>query len=133
MSDEIHLPPGLIGEASVTVTAENTAAALGSGSVNVFSTPAMIALMEAAAINAVADHLPDGLTTVGISLNVKHMAATPIGMTVKARATLKLVEGRRLEFEISAWDPLERIGEGTHERFIVDHARFEARVQKKAD
>ena len=111
MSDEIHLLPGLIGEASVTVTAENTAAALGSGSVNVFSTPAMIALMEAAAI----------------------MAATPVGLTVKARATLKLVEGRRLEFEISAWDPLERIGEGIHERFIVDHARFEARVQQKAD
>ena len=88
MSDEIHLPPGLIGEASVTVTAENTAAALGSGSVNVFSTPAMIALMEAAAIHAVQDHLPDGLTTVGINLNVNHMAATPVGLTVKARAKI---------------------------------------------
>jgi predicted thioesterase len=131
MSDELDLQPGLQGEASVLVTEDNTAAALGSGSVNVFSTPAMIALMEAAAIHAVQDHLPGGLTTVGISLDIQHMAATPVGWTVKARATLKRVDGRRLEFEVSAWDPEERIGAGTHARFVVDQARFEKRVQGK--
>ena len=77
------LQPGLTGTASAIVTADLTAAALGSGSVDVYSTPALIALLEAAAINALAGHLPDGQTTVGTALDVKHLAATPVGINVK--------------------------------------------------
>ncbi len=125
------LEPGLTGEASITVTDDLTATALGSGSVNVYSTPALIALFEAAAIHALEGHLAEGYTSVGISLDVRHLAATPVGLTVRARATLKVIDGRRLVFDVSAWDPVERIGEGTHERFIVDRQRFEDRVRAK--
>ncbi len=125
------LQPGLTGTASAIVTADLTAAALGSGSVDVYSTPAMIALLEAAAIDAVQSHLDDGQTSVGTSLNVKHMSATPVGMAVNATAILKEIDGRRLVFEVSASDEVELIGQGTHERFIVDRARFEQRVRDK--
>jgi fluoroacetyl-CoA thioesterase len=125
------LQPGLTGTASVTVTADLTAAALGSGNVDVYSTPALIALLEAAAISALAGHLADGQTSVGTALDVRHLAATPVGMTVTATATLTAVEGRRLVFDVSASDDVELIGQGTHERFIVDQARFEDRVRNK--
>jgi fluoroacetyl-CoA thioesterase len=125
------LQPGLTGTASITVTADLTAAALGSGNVDVYSTPALIALIEAAAINALAGHLGDGQTSVGTALNVKHLAATPVGMNVIATATLTAVDGRRLVFDISASDEVELIGRGTHERFIVDQARFEQCVRDK--
>lgn len=128
----LPLEPGLTGEASVTVTDNLTAAALGSGNVDVFSTPALIALLEAAAIDALKGRLSAGQTTVGISLSVRHLAATPVGLTVRARAILKAIDGRRLVFDVSAWDPVERVGEGTHERFIVDRARFEERARTKA-
>jgi predicted thioesterase len=91
----------------------------------------MIALLEAAAIDALRSRLGDGQTSVGTSLNVKHMAATPVGMTVYAVATLKEVDGRRLVFDVSASDAVELIGQGTHERFIVDRERFEKRVRDK--
>jgi fluoroacetyl-CoA thioesterase len=125
------LQPGLTGTASGTVTADLTAAALGSGNVNVYSTPALIALLEAAAINALDGHLDEGQTSVGTSLDVKHTSATPVGMSVQATATLREIDGRRLVFEVSASDEVELIGQGTHERFIVDQARFEARVRGK--
>jgi fluoroacetyl-CoA thioesterase len=125
------LQPGLTGTASVTVTGDLTAAALGSGNVDVYSTPALIALLEAAAINALEGHLADGQTSVGTALNVKHLAATPVGMSVQATATLKEIDGRRLVFDVSASDDVEPIGQGTHERFVVDQARFEERVRKK--
>lgn len=131
MSDASTLEPGLTGEVSITVTGDLTAAALGSGSVDVYSTPAMIALLEAAAIKALEGRLAEGFTSVGISVDVKHLAATPVGMTVRARALLKAIDGRRLVFEVSAWDPVERIGEGTHERFIVDYQRFMDRIRSK--
>jgi fluoroacetyl-CoA thioesterase len=125
------LQPGLTGQASAIVTADNTARALGSGNVDVYSTPAMIALLEAAAINALDGHLDDGQTSVGTRLDVNHTSATPIGMAVKASATLKEVDGQRLVFEVSASDEVEVIGEGIHERFIVDRERFEQRVRDK--
>jgi predicted thioesterase len=125
------LQPGLTGQATEIVTDNLTAAALGSGSVNVYSTPAMIALLEAAAIMALKGHLSEGQTSVGTALNVKHLAATPVGMKVTATATLKEVDGRRLVFEVSASDEVELIGEGTHERFLIDQARFEERIRKK--
>jgi fluoroacetyl-CoA thioesterase len=126
------LQPGLTGTASVTVTADLTAAALGSGSVDVYSTPSLIALLEAAAINALAGRLPDGQTSVGTALNIKHLAATPVGMSVQATATLREVDGRRLVFGVSASDEAELISEGTHERFIVNRDRFEERVRNKS-
>lgn len=122
------LETGIMGEASIEVTEDLTAAALGSGNVNVFSTPAMIALMEEAAVHALNGRLEEGQTSVGTSLNIKHLAATPIGVMVKAQATLKEIDGRRLVFDVSASDSYEPIGEGTHERFIVDLARFESKV-----
>lgn len=131
MSDALTLQPGLVGEASLTVTDTMTAAALGSGNVEAFSTPALIALLEAAAIDALKGRLPEGQTSVGTMLNVRHLAATPVGMAVTARATLKEIDGRRLVFDVEAWDAVERIGEGTHERFIVTRARFEERVRGK--
>ncbi len=122
------LETGIMGEASIEVTEDLTAAALGSGNVNVFSTPAMIALMEEAAVKSLTGRLEEGQTSVGTSLTVKHLAATPVGVSVKAQATLIEIDGRRLVFEVSASDSYEKIGEGTHERFIVDLARFESKV-----
>jgi len=133
MSDSTSAPlaPGLTGEATVRVSETHTAAALGSGNVNVFSTPALIALLEAAAIAALDGHLPPGQTSVGKHLDVRHLAATPVGMTVRATATLIQVDGRRLVFAVEAHDDVEQVGAGTHERFVVDKARFEARVTAK--
>lgn len=123
--------PGLTGTATVTVTDDLTAHAYASGTVAVYATPAMIALIEAAAVAALEGHLPDGHTSVGTHLDVQHTAATPVGMQVTATATLKEVDGRRLVFEVSASDAVEPIGSGTHTRFIVDRARFEDRVNTK--
>lgn len=123
--------PGLIGESETTVTDANTAEAVGSGGVAVFSTPMMIALMEMAALNATAPHLAPGETTVGVGVNIKHMAATPRGMKVRAVARLEQVEGRKLVFTVEAFDAVEKIGEGTHERAIVGLERFIARVEQK--
>ncbi len=131
MSDSARLEPGLTGQASTVVTEDKTADALGSGNVKVYATPSMIALLEAAAIQALHSHLGEGQTSVGTSLNVRHVSATPVGMTVTAAATLKEVDGRRLVFEVSAADEVEVIGQGTHERFIVERERFEKRVREK--
>jgi len=131
MSDSSTLEPGLTGHASTVVTEDKTAYALGSGNVKAYSTPSMIALLEAAAIDALQSRLGDGQTSVGTSLNIKHLAATPVGMAVNAVATLREVDGRRLVFDVSASDEIELIGQGTHERFIVDRERFEKRVRDK--
>lgn len=131
MADFPILHPGITGTASIVVTADKTALALGSGNVNVFSTPAMIALLEGAAVEALRSYLLDGQTSVGTTVNIKHVAATPVGMMVTATAKLKEVDGRRLVFEVSASDEVELIGEGIHERFIVDRERFESRVDNK--
>ncbi len=125
------LAPGLTGELSLRVEEEHTAAALGSGNVRAFSTPALIALLEGAAVAALQGHLPAGQTSVGTHLDVRHLAATPVGMTVRAIARLVEVDGRRLIFAVEAHDEVEQIGAGTHERFVVDKARFEARVAAK--
>jgi fluoroacetyl-CoA thioesterase len=129
MVNEITI--GIVGENSELVTAENTAARWGSGLVAGFSTPAMVALMENAAFAATKDLLPKGQTTVGVEVNIKHLAATPVGMTVRARAELLQVDGRKLLFKVEAWDDAEKIGEGTHARFIVDVARFDKRMAEK--
>ena len=126
-----ELVVGLSGEATDVVTMENTAARWGSGMVAGFSTPAMIGLMETAAFNATKVVLPATQSTVGIEVNIKHLAATPVGMKVRARAELTRIEGRKLFFNVEAWDDVEKIGEGTHARFVVDLDRFEKRFEEK--
>lgn len=113
------------------VTHTNTAQAMGSGLVPVYATPALVALLEEAAVNALKPLLEAGKTSVGTRIEVSHLAATPIGMIVRAQATLSVVDGRRLVFDVVAHDEVERIAEGIHERVLVDGQRFLARVQEK--
>lgn len=122
------LTPGLIGNAQVKVTEANIAATMKSGSLTVFATPAMCALMEEAACAAVNAHLEADSGTVGISLNITHDRATAMGDTVTATAKLVEVNGRKLTFEVSAADSKGTIGKGTHERFIINNEKFMAKV-----
>ena len=122
---------GMKGRAETVVTRDNTAQAAGSGLVPVFATPWMIALMENAAVNAVQAALAPDEGTVGTRLDVTHDAATPIGMRVWAEAEVTAVEGRRLTFAVSAYDEAEKIGGGTHERFIIRPERFLAKAEGK--
>ena len=123
--------PGLIGTAEVVVSEKDCARAFGSGSLPVLATPRMIALMEEAACAAIASAQAPGQTSVGTRLEVEHLAATPIGLRVTARAVLERVEGRTLHFTVSAEDEREPIGRGTHTRVLVDEARFLAKVEGK--
>jgi fluoroacetyl-CoA thioesterase len=124
--------PGLVGERETTVEVENTARHLGSGDVSVLATPEMIRLMERAAVRAVDHLLPDGYRTVGIHVDVRHLAATPLGMTVRAKAELLQVDGRKLTFGVEAFDDVEKVGEGVHQRMIVDLGKFRERVGAKS-
>lgn len=114
-----------------TVTEQNTALSVGSGSLKVYATPAMLALIEKAACEAIKDILNEGETTVGTLLNVRHLAATPIGMNVSATAALIERDGRRLVFNVQASDECGIIGEGTHERFVVLSERFTEKTYSK--
>lgn len=129
MSQEIQV--GLVGEASRIVAESDLASAVGSGRLGVFGTPAMLALVELAAVNAVDHLLPDGSTTVGTHLDVRHLAPSPLGIEVRARAEVTAVEGRKLTFSVEAYDAVEKIAEGTHERFVADGARLLARASAK--
>jgi len=120
---------GLTAESSIVVTDTNTALTLGSGDMKVFATPAMVALMENAAMMAVAPHLEEGQTTVGTALNIEHIKATKVGDTVTATAVLTEINGRELKFNIAARDEVSLIGEGTHTRFIVNREKFMAKLQ----
>ena len=122
------LAPGLTGEATTTVTHENTAASVGAGGVEVFGTPMMIALMENAAWRAVVDNLDEGDVTVGTVVHVRHLAATPLGQQIRATAELIEIDGRRLVFNVEAYDENRKIGEGQHEQFIVNLERFIQRI-----
>lgn len=125
------LTPGLRGETRLVVREEDTAQHLGSGKVAVLATPRMIALMENASVKAVDHLLPSGQATVGGEIRVRHLAATPQGMEVTAHSELVEVEGRRLTFKVEAFDEREKIGEGTHIRFIIDLDRFKEKVKAK--
>ena len=127
----MSLEIGLHGRAETVVVESNTAAAVGSGLVPVFATPYMITLMENAAVNAVTPHLEAGLGTVGTHLDVSHEAATPIGMKVWAECTLSEVDGKRLTFEVTAYDEAGVIGRGSHERFIINTEKFLAKCEAK--
>ena len=120
---------GLSYTATTTVNQNNTALALGSGDMEVFATPAMVALMENAAMNAVAPHLEAGQTTVGTQITTSHIKASALGATISATATLTVVDGRSLSFEITARDGENIIGEGVHTRFIVDRERFLSKLK----
>ena len=109
----------------------STAESVGSGRVGVLATPVMINLIEAAALQAIEAHLPDGYQSLGTHLDVSHIAATPVGMRIKAVAELVKVEGRLLHFRVRADDEVEEIGSGTHQRVIVNVDKFAARVAKK--
>ena len=128
-----EIAPGLVGEKQVLVTEQYTARHLGSGGVNVLATPPMIMLMEQAALSAVDPLLPADQRTVGTRVDVQHLAATPLGMTVRVRAELLQVEGRRLRFRVEAHDEREKVGEGLHERVIVSLDRFQQRLQTKLE
>ncbi len=126
------LQPGIKGTRQVKVCPQNTAKAVGSGTLDVFATPAMLALMEETSWRTVAPYLEEGQGTVGTLLNVAHSAPTPLGMTVTCEVELTAVEGRKLTFHVSARDEKGEIGSGEHERFIVDDAKFQAKADKKA-
>jgi predicted thioesterase len=115
---------GLKYESQTVVSEANTAATLGSGDMAVFATPAMVALMENAAMLAVKESLPEGSATVGTQMNTSHIKASPLGTTITASAELTAIDGRRLTFAVKAWDDKGIIGEGEHTRFIVDRERF---------
>jgi predicted thioesterase len=122
---------GVAGHASTVVSSENTAVSMGSGALPVYATPAMALLMEQAAAAAVAPFMPLGKTTLGTSLQLRHLAATPVGHNVQAEAVVVAVEGRRIEFKLTVFDEREKIGEGTHERFVVDAESFVNKLQLK--
>lgn len=120
---------GLKGRAEKTVENSNTAKAMGSGLLDVFATPALVAMMEEAAVNALV--LEDGQSSVGVSLDIKHSSATPIGLKVWAQAELVEVDRRRLVFKVEAFDEKELIGSGTHERFLIDAEKFMTKTRMK--
>ena len=132
MSFDSGLAPGLKGSAELLVGPEHTAPHVGSGRVPVLATPVVINLLEAAALAAVEHLLPAGHQSLGTALDVRHFAATPVGMRVRAEAELVAAEGRTIRFRVSARDDREPISEGTHERVIVNVARFDRRMEENA-
>jgi len=128
---DLSINAGLAGEAKILVSDNNTAIAMGSGGVPVFASPSMIALMEKAALSSVAPYLPEGHTTVGIKISSTHTAATPLGMEVVARSELVEIDGKRLVFRVQASDRDGIIGEGTHERFIINTEKFMKKTEEK--
>ena len=125
------LTKGIQGKAETIVNEHNTAKAMGSGTLEVFATPAMVALMESAAYQSVISALEPGMGTVGTLMEIKHISATPLGMRVTAESELVEVDGRRLVFSVQASDESGLIGTGTHERFIVKDEKFMAKAESK--
>jgi predicted thioesterase len=121
---DIQIPLGVQGKEELVVTQQDTAARYGSGLVEVYATPAMIALMEKTCLNSVLSYLPEGYGTVGVKVDVVHSKATPVGMRVTCESTLLEVDRRRLVFELVARDERGEIGKGQHERFVIDTKKF---------
>lgn len=128
---DFNLQVGLNAERELMVSKVNTAKQYGSGAIEVFATPAMISLMEGASMDAVQSFLPEGFGTVGTSIQVNHVAATPIGMKVTAKAEVTQISGKRITFKIEAFDEVGLIGEGIHERYIIEELKFLERVASK--
>jgi predicted thioesterase len=131
VNDSGGLKEGLAGTAEIVVGTRDTAPHVGSGKIGVLATPIMVNLMEAAALQAVERFMPPGHQTVGTHLDVRHFAATPVGLKVRAHAELTRIDGRTLTFRLRAEDEREPIGEGVHERLIINVERFDQRMQKK--
>lgn len=132
MSDLLaNVVAGLRGSVSIVVADEHTAVRVGSGSAAVLATPKLVMLLEAAALDAAERTLPPGHQSLGTRIDVAHLAATPVGMSVTAHAEVIGVEGRTIRFRVWAEDEREKIGEGTHERVVVETARFEKKLAEK--
>lgn len=125
------LETGIKGYQEMTVTAEDTAKVHKSGTLDVLATPRMAALMEETAWRSVAEHLEQGMGTVGIKLNLEHLAPTPVGMKIWCETVLTEVDGRKLTFAITTFDEAGKIGEGIHERFIIEEAKFQSKADSK--
>lgn len=132
MADLSQLRVGLSGTANMLVTDERLATRVGSGNVPVFASPMLIAVIEAAAVDCLDSYLPADHQSLGVHLDVAHTSPTPLGLTVTATATIKAVDGRKITFDVSATDGVDRIGTGVHTRIIVDTARFMARIAAKS-
>ncbi len=128
---QLDIDVGTVGTSTLIVAAEHTAPRVGSGRIAVLATPVMINVIEAAALAACESLLPAGHQSLGIHLDVRHIAATPVGMRITARAEVMKVEGRTIHFRVEAHDEKELIGDGLHERVVVNVERFDARVQRK--
>jgi len=127
----MDISPGLAGTVELVVGEEHTAPSIGSGKVRVLATPVMINLIEAAALAAIEHLLADGYQSLGTHLDVRHLAATPVGMKVTATAEVTRVDGRTVFFRVNARDEIDLIGDGSHERVVVNVAKFDQRVQRK--
>ena len=126
---EFNISNGMKTTLEITVGKEDTARSYGSGAVDVFATPAMIALMEKAAKSVVDEYLQEDFTTVGISISTNHIKATPIGMKVKCEATVENVDAKKIEFKVIAWDEVGKIGEGSHTRYIINIEKFMSKLK----
>lgn len=127
------LEVGIKGHQEMTVTDEFTAKAMGSGVMDVFATPAMLALMEKTAFTSVADYLSPGCGTVGTKVDIEHVASSPVGMKITCDSELTAVEGRKLIFRVEAYDEKGLIGRGTHERFLVESQKFQEKTDRKME
>ena len=131
MSSTEKLKTGMKGSSTLVVAEEHTAPRVGSGRVHVLATPVMINVIEAAALTAIEHLLPEGYQSLGTRLDIRHFAATPVGMRVRAEVEVERIEGRSVTFRVSVADEKEPIGDGTHERMVVNVSRFDLRVQEK--
>ena len=127
----MEITVGMKGEAATTVEREDTALEVGSGSLLVYATPCMVALMEGAACEAIADALGENQTTVGTALNIEHISATPVGLDVRAEAEVTAVEGKVITFHVKAFDEAGQIGHGTHKRVVINSQKFLERTYNK--
>ncbi|MBI4587928.1 MAG: thioesterase family protein [Candidatus Rokubacteria bacterium] len=128
----MDVQPGATAEVEITVTADRTADAMGNKGVMVLATPHLIGLLENSAIAVVQPHLPPGAATVGTMVEMRHLAATPVGMRIKAKATLLETDGRRFLFQVEASDEIEKVAEAKHERFLVPNLeKFLSRAMGK--
>ena len=127
----MEITVGMKGTAETSVERQDTAYEVGSGELLVYATPCMVALMEGAACSAIASAIPEGKTSVGITLNINHIAATPVGMDVRAEAEVTEVDGSTVTFQISAYDESGKIGEGTHKRAVITSQKFLDKVYAK--
>lgn len=128
---DMEITVGMKGTAETSVEREDTAYEVGSGELLVYATPCMVALMEGAACDAIKDAIPEGKTSVGTMLNISHVAATPVGMDVRAEAEVTEVDGNTVTFQITAYDEAGKIGEGTHKRAVITSQKFLDKVYAK--